>query len=231
MSLTANHAGRWLRLVTAALLSTVAVQGTMAVAAQDIDPVAVPRADAAPLTTAAASPDVLRMAEWVLARQDNGGLAFVIVDKRNAAVFAFDAAGTLRGSAPALLGLARGDVNPPGIGDRPLSAIGPEDRITAAGRFVARLGNDLGKADILWVDYAAGLSLHRVVLGKPADQRLRRLASPTIVDNRISYGCVNVPADFFDTVVRPLFIATTGIVYILPEIRSMDDVFPTFGAE
>lgn len=185
-----------------------------------------PRFNPAPLAAAAASSKVVQMAEWVVARQDNVGLPFVIVDKNNARVFAFAGNGLLRGSAAALLGLARGDVNPPGIGDRPLSAIGPQDRITAAGRFVAMLGNDLGKADILWVDYPSGLSLHRVVLGKPSDQRLRRLMSPGISDNRISYGCINVPADFFDATIRPLFLATTGIVYVMPEILNMQDVFP-----
>ncbi|WP_426169644.1 L,D-transpeptidase [Sandarakinorhabdus sp. DWP1-3-1] len=183
-------------------------------------------AEPAPAPAAAPSADVAAMAERVRAAGDNAGQGYVIVDKRNARAFAYDADGSLRGAAPVLLGLARGDVNPPGIGDRPLSAIGPADRITAAGRYVARLGNDLGKNDILWVDYAASLSLHRVITGKPADQRVRRLMSPSPDDNRISYGCINVPADFFDSIVRPLFIGTTGIVYILPEQRAFDDVFP-----
>ena len=104
----------------------------------------------APLTAAAASAEVMRMAQWIMASGDSGGKSFIIVDKSNARVFGFAGDGGLRGTAPALLGLARGDVDPPGIGDRPLSAIGPQDRITAAGRYVAVLGNDLGKADILW---------------------------------------------------------------------------------
>ena len=178
-----------------------------------------------------AIPAVTRVANWVKTSADNAGLAFIIVDKRSARVFAFAADGTLLGTAPALLGAARGDVNPPGIGDRPLAAIGPHDRITAAGRYVAQLGNDLGKADILWVDYSAGLSLHRVIAGRPSDQRRRRLMSPAVDDNRISYGCINVPAEFFDTVVVPLFRATTGIVYVLPEDKPLEAVFPLAAAE
>jgi hypothetical protein len=176
--------------------------------------------------SALATPAVTRVATWIRTSADNAGLAFIIVDKRSARVFAFAADGALRGTAPALLGAPRGDINPPGIGDRPLAAIGPQDRITAAGRYVAQLGNDLGKADILWVDYAAGLSLHRVIAGRPADQRRRRLMSPAVDDNRISYGCINVPAEFFDAVVVPLFRATTGIVYVLPEDRPLEAVFP-----
>lgn len=183
---------------------------------------------AAEPTPAAAteSTEVAQLAAVVRTSEDNAGKPFIIVDKRRATVFGFAADGRLRGSAPALLGLARGDVNPPDIGNRPLSAIGPQDRITAAGRYVSTLGNDLGKADILWIDYASGLSLHRVIRGKPSDQRRLRLLSPRPDDHRISYGCVNVPAAFFDQVVRPLFHATTGIVYVLPEIKTLHDVFP-----
>ena len=210
-----------------ALLGWAAVLLTSAQGALAAD-MALLRASSEPaqLRAAAASADVVRTAKWVIASGDNAGKPFVIVDKRSARVFGFASDGGLRGTAPALLGLARGDVNPPGIGDRPLSAIGPQDRITAAGRFIAVLGNDLGKADILWVDYATGLSLHRVIRGKPSDQRSRRLMSPSPDDNRISYGCINVPANFFDQVIGPLFHATTGIVYVLPESKALQDVFP-----
>ncbi len=195
-------------------------------AAAIADPASAPaKASVTPVPPSPSSAEVARVTRWIAATGDNRGLAFVIVDKRNAQVFAFGADGKPRGSAPALLGLARGDVNPPGIGDRPLSAIGPDDRITAAGRYVAVLGNDLSKADILWVDYASSLSLHRVIPGRPADARRRRLLSPTPADNRISYGCINVPAEFFDTVVKPLFLATTGVVYVLPERKTLQDVF------
>ncbi|PZN94777.1 MAG: L,D-transpeptidase [Alphaproteobacteria bacterium] len=204
---------------------------TMLAAPAGADPVAstpVPATAAAPSTTTATpSPDVVTIADRVRTAGDNAGQAYVIIDKRNARAFAYAADGSLRGTAPVLLGLARGDINPPGIGERPLSAIGPADRVTAAGRYVAQLGNDLGKNDILWVDYAASLSLHRVITGKPSDQRQRRLMSPSPDDNRISYGCINVPADFFDRVVRPLFLGTVGIVYILPEQRDLRDVFPS----
>ncbi len=179
-----------------------------------------------PLAAAGASAEVTQIVRWVLASGDNAGMPFIIVDKRNARVFGFAGDGDLRGTASALLGLARGDVDTPGIGDRPLSAIGPQDRITAAGRYVAVLGNDMGKANILWVDYESGLSLHRVISGKPTDQRHRRLMSPSPDDNRISYGCINVPADFFDRVVNPLFHETSGIVYVLPETKALHDVFP-----
>ena len=177
-----------------------------------------------------ASKDVRQVADWVVDSGDNQSLPFVIVDKMDAKVFVFDKEGRLNGAAPALLGLARGDDSAPGIGDRALSQISPEERTTPAGRFVAALGNDLGEQDILWVDYDAAISLHRVITTSPKDRRLQRLATPSVLDNRISYGCINVPVKFYESIVRPAFIGTNGIVYILPETRSIRDVFPGFTA-
>ncbi|WP_428151801.1 L,D-transpeptidase [Brevundimonas sp.] len=166
------------------------------------------------------------MTSWVLETGDNQGLPFVLIDKVNAHVFAFSRDGLLLGDAPVLLGLARGDIAPPGIGDRPLSAIGPEDRITPSGRYVAGIGDNLTGKNVLWIDYAGALSLHRVVTGRAADRRLQRLTTPTSEDNRISYGCVNVPVAFFEETIEPAFRDTAGIVYILPETLSMAEVFP-----
>lgn len=172
-----------------------------------------------------ASQAVRTVADWVTASGDNLELPFLIVDKANARVFAFRADGKPRGSAAVLLGLARGDYSPPGIGDRRLADIAPADRITPAGRFIAALGNDLGPQDIVWVDYDTGISLHRVVRGKPAERRLHRLTSAAASDNRITYGCINVLPQFFDGVVRPLLKGTNGMVYILPDEKPLRDVF------
>jgi hypothetical protein len=160
----------------------------------------------------------------VVVSQDNHGLPFIIVDKVAAKVFVFEARGVIRGAAPALLGISIGDESVPGIGQRKLAAIAPAERTTPAGRFEASLGEDF-EQDILWVDYNAALSLHRVISGKPSDRRRARLSSPTALDNRISFGCINVPAAFYDTIVAPAFKGTVGIVYILPEIKPLEAVF------
>jgi hypothetical protein len=179
------------------------------------------RGDPAPI-------DVQRMADWVIASGDNRSLSFIIIDKKDAEVFVFDRQGQILGAAPALLGLAVGDDSAPGVGDKPLSAIPPKDRTTPAGRFVAYLGHESGKPNFLWVDYKNNIALHRVVKGKPADHRLERLATPTPLDNRISFGCINVPVDFFEQTVLPAFKGTKGIVYILPEVRATRDVFSNY---
>jgi hypothetical protein len=168
------------------------------------------------------------LADWVVDSGDNHGLPFVIVDKVDAKVFVFDKEGQLGGATPALVGLTRGDDTVPGISGRKLSSIRPSERITPAGRFVTALDYNSGGQRILWVDYDAGIALHPVVTTNPKENRLQRLATPTPLDNRISYGCINVSAKFFKSVVTPAFTGTDGIVYILPEIRSIHEVFPAY---
>lgn len=169
---------------------------------------------------AIASKDARRVADWVVASDDNDGLPFVIVDKVRAKVFVFDDRGRLLGVSFALLGAALGDDSVPGIGSRKLSMIRPEERTTPAGRFVAGLGHDL-RQDVFWIDYNSSVSLHRVITGNPGDHRLKRLETTSALDKRITYGCINVPVKFFEEVMLPTFTGTTGIVYILPEIKTI----------
>ena len=183
-----------------------------------------PAATPARFGTQAVSDDARDTANWVASSHDNQSLPFLVIDKVNTIVFAFDGGGVLRGTAPALLGMAHGDASVPGIGQRKLATILPAERTTPAGRFKASLGHDF-EQDILWIDYDAALSLHRVIVGRRVDNRAGRLASPTPADNRISYGCVNVPPGFYDGVVKPLFTGTVGIVYILPETKPLRSVF------
>ena len=150
------------------------------------------------------APDaVKKMAAWALGSGDNRGLPFVIVDKSEAKVFAFGKSGTMLGATWALIGLARGDDNVPGIGTMPLRKITPDMRTTPAGRFVAAIGYNLGKKEVLWVDYPTALSLHRVVNTNRAERRLERIVSEVPAEHRISYGCINVPKAFHETVVGP----------------------------
>lgn len=188
-------------------------------------PAALPVTDRLKFADVQASPATRQVANWVTSTGDNLELPFLIVDKVHARVFAFSANGVPRGSAPVLIGTARGDITPEGIGQRRLADISPADRITPAGRFISALGNDLGPKDVLWIDYEAGISLHRVVRGNVADHRAQRLASATTEDKHITYGCINVPANFFDSVVRPLLKQSNGMVYILPEVRPLREVF------
>lgn len=180
---------------------------------------------AAALEREAASAEVRYVADWVASTSDNVTMPYIIIDKVDAKVHVFDAEGRLQGTAAALLGMVPGDGSAAGVGNRALSAIGPSERTTPAGRFVASLGPDLHGQDILWVDYDTALALHRVGKGTPAERRAQRLESPTPEDNRISYGCINVPVTFYEQVVRPAFRQSSGVVYILPEKSKARDMF------
>ncbi len=177
------------------------------------------------------SPESRKLADWVMDSADNGKLPFIIIDKVYARVFVFDAQGQLRGTSAALLGLAVGDDSVPGIGQRKLSSIRPAERTTPAGRFIASLDRDIQGQEVLWVDYETAVSLHRVVTGQPKERRAERLASPSPLDRRISYGCINVPVRFYEKVVSPTFTGTSGIVYVLPETRSAREVFGSYDVQ
>lgn len=175
-----------------------------------------PRPKAANFGNEPASAAVREVAHRVVEVDDNGELPFLIVDKREARVFVFDASGRLISAAPALLGLAIGDDSVPGIGDRALSTIRPHERTTPAGRFVGSLDLNLRGEQVLWVDYDAGIALHRLAATQPLERRAERLATRTPDDNRISFGCINVAPSFYERVVGPAF-QRGGIVYVLPE--------------
>lgn len=172
------------------------------------------------------------MAGWAVRTGDNQDMPFAIIDKPNAVVFVFKGDGEFVGATPALLGLAFGDNSTPGIGDRELSDIAPEDRTTPAGRFIGGYGPALGKTeDVLWVDYGTAISLHAVVTSKPDEKRLERLKSETIDDNRITFGCINVSKKFYRDVVKPTFTGTRGLFYVLPEQQSVAEVFPRYAMD
>ena len=221
----------WARSVIAGALALGLTAGVApAAAAKDDDslPKALQRADFEQET---ASKEVRYIADWVVRSGDNKLLPFAIVDKSAAKLFVFNPDGRLRGAAPVLLGIAKGDDSAPGIGERELSDIRPEDRTTPAGRFVAAIGRNASGTDVLWVDYEAAVSMHRVIDTNPKERRPQRLATPTPLDNRISYGCINVPIKFFDDVLLPSFDGKNGIVYVLPEVKPLNKVFAAYSVE
>ncbi len=165
------------------------------------------------------------MLAWVRSSGNNAGLPFAVIDKHGAAVHLFDAQGTLQASSPVLLGLARGDHSVPGIGERPMAQIAPHERTTPAGRFASEPGVNLQGDDIVWVDYDDAISMHRVRPTKASERRLQRLASPTVADNRISYGCINVPASFYDRFIAPTLGSHPGVIYVLPETQPAAALF------
>ena len=167
-----------------------------------------------------------RVTEWIALSGDNGSLPYIVIDKNAAVLLLFDAKGKPIGETPVLIGVATGDDATPGIGSKNLSKIGPAEKTTPAGRFVARYGLAAGRQRVLWIDYATSVALHPVVTRSKKERRLERLLSTDVADNRITFGCINVPRLFYDRSIRPRFQKKGGVVYILPDTRPIEDVFP-----
>ncbi|MFV0681040.1 L,D-transpeptidase [Ottowia sp.] len=204
-------------LAAVALVGAAWASTTSAWAAGDSDLYALP--------DAAAEARAVNLAASVMRHADAAGRAFGIIDKQAATLWVFDGRGQPVASTPVLVGAARGDVAPPDIGTRPLARVRPHEKVTSAGRYVTEPGENHRGEDIVWLDYDSALSMHRVrhVSG---ESRPQRLASATVADNRISFGCVNIPPHFYDRYIDPLFSRSSGVVYVLPESRSLASVFP-----
>lgn len=218
----------------ALLLSAALAAPCLSAAGEDAGPAREPEAalpKRAHFSAEKASRETRSIADWVVDSKDNRGMPFIIVDKPHARVFVFDGFGRLLGAAPTLLGLTVGDrMVPPLTGDRETTEVPLRDKITPAGRFWAQLGRSV-REEVLWVDYDTGLSLHPVLTTKPEERRLERLRTPTIADNRISAGCINVPKQFYEKVVSPAFQGVVGVVYILPDAGAARDIFHSYDVD
>jgi hypothetical protein len=184
-----------------------------------------PRAHPASFGAEQPSEPARRVADMVVATGDNRNRPFLLVDKVKPRLYVFDARGRLTAASTILLGAARGDDSVPGIGLRPIADIRPFERTTPAGRFVAQPGRNAAGEDIVWVDYDNAISMHRVRATNPAERRLQRMASMKAADHRISWGCINVPAAFYDAQIKPVFQRGRANVYVLPEVKPLAQTF------
>ena len=172
--------------------------------------------------------DVVHVANWVSYTRNNKKKAFVLIDKKQARMYVFDPRGKLKSDTPVLLGKAVGDDAVPGIGSKPMSKMKEEEKTTPAGRFMALPGRNTSGEDIIWIDYNNAISMHRLRKVSAEQKRAERMDTPDIGDNRISYGCVNVPHKFYNSVLKPTVVKQGAFVYVLPETRSPQQQFGSF---
>ena len=213
-----------------AILEDRGVPMTASIERSTLPPVQVPPPEAPRLAAAdfgAVEPtaSARHMADWVVTRRDNGRMPFIVLDKRDARLYVFEASGRLIDQTPVLLGSAHGDETYPGIGDVPIAQVRPYQRTTAAGRFVTRPGLDADHTDVVWLDYDAALAMHRVINKVKTERRLQRLASNNPKVRRISWGCINIPIEFFDSYISPVFGKRSGVSYVIPERETFAAVF------
>lgn len=180
-----------------------------------INKVEVPRSEAA-----------TRVIDWIVASGDNRSLPYVVIDKNAARAFLFNSKGKYLANAPVLIGIAMGDEATPGVGQKSLAELGPAEKTTPAGRFLAKMGLAAGRKSVLWVDYAASVALHEIPTGNLKERRRERMLSPNVDDNRVTFGCINVPLRFYNRGIRPLFLKKGGYVYVLPDSKALEEVFP-----
>lgn len=172
------------------------------------------------------SADAREVAAWVQASDDAGGKPYLIVDKKAARLFVFEADGRLLAATPVILGAAVGDSSTPGVGERAQNGtLTPEDKTTPAGRYITQPGRNIDGEHVVWLDYGEALALHRLRPGRSYKTRAARLASSQPQERRLSLGCVVVPVDFYLDVVKPLLGSRSGVVYVLPETQSARELF------
>ena len=160
-----------------------------------------------------------------VASGDTHGQVFAVIDKSAATLSLYEPSGKLLATSSVLVGQAIGDASVPGIGERPMQQIAPHERTTPAGRFASEPGTNLSGEKIVWIDYDSAVSIHSLRLVNPRDKRAERLATSTPLDNRITYGCVNVPPAFYTQWILPTLGKKPGVVYVLPETQSAKDRF------
>lgn len=168
---------------------------------------------AMPNTAMAATPTETAVVQRVVQTGDNQGKNFIVADKKAGTLTVYNASGVELTSTPALFGKGAGD------------SITTKNT-TPSGRFeLKRAANvdakDYGaSAQALTVDgqtqtnNAGTLAIHRVLTKHAKENRAGRLASPTAADNRISHGCINVPAEFYEQYMDG---AGGNVLYVMPD--------------
>lgn len=171
--------------------------------------------------------EVVHVANWISYTRNNHRKSFVVIDKKQAQLYLFEPTGKLKSITPVLLGRAVGDVIPPGTASKPISQLKENEKTTPAGRYLAKPGKNTHGANVIWVDYNAAISMHRLLkVGK--EMRHERMATPDVADNRISNGCVNVPPAFYDKVLYPDVVKKGAYVYVLPETKTPQQLFGSY---
>lgn len=150
---------------------------------------------------------------WVTQTKDNAGQKYVIADKASGEIHIMDAKGNVLASAPALYGKKVGDGMTVGETPAGIFTLTQESAPQSYGGDIQHFA-DAPNGDI----YA----IHRVLTGNPKQNRLGRLASKTADDNRVSLGCINIPAAVYD---QHLSSGFKGKLYIIPDQKELGSVF------
>ena len=167
------------------------------------------------------------VADWQ--RREAPNKPVIIVDKQAGIAYVVDAKGKLIAKTPALTGKAVGDIETEAAKTKNLDDLTDADKVTPAGVFQSsrQVSDEYGEVVNVTGNDKFIIAIHRTYLGTPSEMREARLASPTSADNRVSFGCINVPASFYDSVIVNNAPSTgTFPVVIMPETTSVESFFP-----
>jgi len=173
------------------------------------------------------SNEVRTIAEFAVGG-DAGGKPFVVVDKSNARMTVFDAKGKIVEETPALLGKSVGDrFSEARKNARTIEEVEASgQKVTPAGRFTGQVTPDREYGSVLRFNETSNggttVAIHQTYTGTPSERRPERIASSTTSDNRVSFGCVNVPKEIYDRNFSN--IGDRFTVYVLPEKSSFEEV-------
>ena len=186
-----------LALINADVLTTPAQAATPVVEIQTVIP--------------SVSPDANAVRNYVAATNDSQGKSYLVADKKAGMLYMFSASGDKLTETSAIFGRdmsdsARSGSTPAGkfnLNYMPYEVSGYGGSVQAFAQQQSAANPSKGEI----------FAVHRV-LNVPGQNRLGRLSSKTSADNRISDGCINVPAAFYDNTLDGTF---SGPMYVIPE--------------
>lgn len=160
------------------------------------------------------SQDANAVRNYVAANNDSQGRPYIVADKKAGTLYLFDANGNKLNETPAIFGRDMSDnatagSTPAGkfnLSYMPYDVAGYGGSVQAFVQQQSATNPDRGEV----------FAVHRVI-SVPGQNRLKRLSSKSATDNRISDGCINVPASFYDGVLGGEF---SGPMYVIPESTS-----------
>ena len=208
-----SAAQNFLKKVWNALRNTVAAVSMALAVSLGTNVVISQPAEAATSLTPAAGEVVMTSAakatlDHINETSDNGGRPFIIADKKAGKLYLMNAEGKVVDTTPALFG-------------RDTSDAARTDRATGAGKYDLTYNRDQRlpsgyEGSVQSFDTGTNgetFAIHRVIDVK-GENRSGRLASATAHDNRITHGCINVPAEFYN---QHLDGELGAVLYVLPE--------------
>lgn len=171
------------------------------------------------------SADVRIVADWMLRNNKHESGPFIVADKAGGVMYAFDSAGVLIAKSSALYGKTRGDSLTEKQAALSIDQVTNADKVTPAGLFRAKGADTVYGKGVVFAEYArTRLTIHQVFLGNKAEGRQGRMQSASLADHRVTFGCINAPAEFISRVVVPFF-GGESVIVVLPEAQSVVSFF------